>query len=80
MIRSLWFQVTLLLSCVSGLSANQQHYEKLLAEHGILPNVESLSDYFRSLHPDGEGRRRVEQLIRQLGPKGRFRESRIAAA
>jgi len=54
-------------------AAAPEPHVALLAEHGIMPTAESIGEYLRWLHPDGDAQKEIATLIRQLGDDDFFR-------
>lgn len=53
---------------------------KLLASHGVAANTESLTDFFRGLHPTAENLKRMKQQIQELGADDFFRREAATRA
>jgi len=65
--RCVWLATALAVSSSLGLAAPPDHRTVLLKKHGLAPTAESLGNYLCALHPDDAGRRRIAQMLRQLG-------------
>ena len=61
-------------------SAVASYYERVLREKRIEPTATGLLRYFRALHPDEAYRRRVAQLVEELGSTESFAKREAAMA